>query len=140
MKRKKHRDTEERILLYRLGEDTGKGAALRALLTQMSIPFVTVNAEDLSQTVGFLAGLDSLSLPAAPYQGEIPCEECMVMRGLSSAKLDRLLRNMRQMGIPPVTLKAMVTPINKDWTMLQLMTEIKKEHEQMHAANSPLQK
>ena len=133
MKRKKQKDQVERVLLYHLDEKSPKGAAVRALLSQMSIPCLTAQEADLSQTVGHLVEMDGFPPSQLLFEGEAPQVECMVIRGLSSTKMDRLLQNLRAMGIQ-IPLKAMVTQVNRDWKLIDLIAEIQKEHQLMHRA------
>ena len=49
---------DAKVVLYNLGEDTSRGARVRAILAELNIPAETVTAEQLNEKVGHLAGLD----------------------------------------------------------------------------------
>ncbi|HIT90497.1 MAG TPA: DUF3783 domain-containing protein, partial [Candidatus Merdenecus merdavium] len=57
--------------------------------------------------------------------------EMMVMKGLSSAKIDQIILQFRKNGIGKINLKAVITPSNQSWNSLELYEEIKKEHQEM---------
>ena len=50
--------------------------------------------------------------------------------------MDELLLRLRKSGIPRISLKAVVTDTNADWSFYQLYREISEEHRQMHSASS----
>ena len=43
---------DAKVVLYNLGEDTSRGARVRAILAELNIPAETVTAEQLNETVG----------------------------------------------------------------------------------------
>ena len=47
-------------------------------------------------------------------------------------ELDVFLKAYREAGIPPVWLKATVTPHNMTWSAAQLYRELAEEHRQLH--------
>lgn len=53
-----------KVLLYNLGADTARGAHIRSILAELGIEGETVDASDLSQTVGYLAGLSGFEAEA----------------------------------------------------------------------------
>ena len=48
---------EYKVALYNLGEDTERGSQLHSILDKLSIPSVTIEASQLNQRVGYIAGL-----------------------------------------------------------------------------------
>ena len=68
--------------------------------------------------------------PVPHEASEAPFSDAMVVfANLPQASLNTLLSLWRQMGIPPVPLKAVLTDTNADWTPVQLRDELKKEAE-----------
>lgn len=132
MKRKKQRDQLELVLLYHLGEDTTKGKKLIQILTQMKIASKQISEEMLGETVGFLANLGGFEKSLQPYTGVIFEDECMIMRGFSSTRMDKLLMQMRNESLT-IDLKASVTPYNRDWTLARLIQELQHEHQKITA-------
>lgn len=56
-------------------------------------------------------------------------DEMLVMKDFDQQTLDQFLRGFRSMKIPPVALKAVLTPTNCGWTSAELHEAIKEEHE-----------
>ena len=79
---------------------------------------------DLGQPLGALCGLEP-RIPSAP-KIQVP-EEMMVMAHFPDALMDRWLLAIRQSGLPPVRLKAALTPTNRAWHCGQLYAAISQE-------------
>lgn len=79
---------------------------------------------ECTQTVGMLCGLDA----AAPtsFAGEVS-EEMLVFAFLTEERLEQLLAALRQSGLPPVRLKAVLTPSNRHWPLGFLQAELCRE-------------
>lgn len=121
-----------KVLLYRLGGETEKGAALRALLDGAKLPALTVGAEQLGETAGRLAATNAAPTAAPPPEGAPACE-FMLLCGLGDRQLDRLLAAMRRAGLS-VPYKAVLTEHNKSWPLGTLIEEVAREHARMTAA------
>lgn len=57
------------------------------------------------------------------------------MKDLSDTRIDRLLKDFRENGISRIDLKAVVTPHNQKWTLLDLISELRQEHAVMGRFN-----
>ena len=57
----------------------------------------------------------------------------LVFCSLTGPQLDRLLTAMKRSKLPPIPLKAVLTPTNRDWNSQQLWQELRREHEAMRA-------
>lgn len=55
----------------------------------------------------------------------------LVFCSLTGPQLDRLLGAMKRAKLPPIPLKAVLTPTNRDWTSQQLWQELRREHQSM---------
>ena len=55
----------------------------------------------------------------------------LVFCSLTGPQLDRLLGAMKRATLPPLPLKAVLTPTNRDWTSQQLWQELRWEHQAM---------
>lgn len=117
-----------KVLLYRLGGETEKGSALRAILDEMKILTLSVDAAQTGETVGKLVSANAAT--DAPPPETAPEAEFMLLCGLGDRQLDRLLANMRRAGVS-VPYKAVLTEHNKNWKLCQLIEEVAKEHELM---------
>ena len=62
-----------------------------------------------------------------------PNEAFAVFCFCTSSQLDRILRALRVPGVPPLPLKASMTPTNSTWTLQKLYEEVCSEHKLMHA-------
>jgi hypothetical protein len=128
------REPWQGVVLYRLGEDSEKGAALRALLGELGIKARTVDESQLGEPVGALVGLPGFKSRKLPYAGEVPTCEFMLVH-LPDAALTALLLKMRDAGIS-VGCKATVTPTNKLWPFGALVQEVSAEHAMMTSART----
>lgn len=85
-----------------------------------------VKKEDYIQTVGDLyAGKRNLLL-AGCREEEYPKESLLLMCGFEDEHIDILLKGLRQNGIK-TDYKAIMTPNNQNWNILQLMQEMRAE-------------
>lgn len=117
---------KEIVLLYR-PEQADAQEKLPQLLEEMGIEYRLVAQEELSMWTGELAGY----LHRIPEQAEredypqLPA--AMAMGGLSSKRLDQLLRSVAAQGIS-LPIKMVITPYNERWEFGQLIQEVSQEH------------
>ena len=83
-------------------------------------------AEDMELTLSALAAGQKGSAA-----GEAPDEAFLVLCGCDSAFLNKVLQALRTPGVPPLPLKATLTPHNVNWTARQLFDEICRERAEM---------
>ena len=122
-----------KVLLYRLGEETEKGAALRAVLREQKLPALTVEENQLNETAGRLASSNAAPCDASAPESP-PRAEFMLLCALGERQLDRLLAAMRRAGVS-VPYKAVLTEYNKDWKFCKLIEEVAQEHERMKGSH-----
>ena len=110
-----------------LPEKLGK---LRFLCLRLGIQVRIVEQRCFGCTVG-----DLVAGSAAPVRGKWApfADEMLVMASFRPGMLDAFLAGFREMGIPSVPLKAMLTETNADWTLERLHAALREEHEQMEA-------
>lgn len=110
-----------------LPEKLGK---LRFLCLRLGIQVNIVEQRCFGCTVGGL-----VAGTAAPVRGKWApfADEMLVMANFRPGMLDAFLAGFREMGIPSVPLKAMLTETNADWTLERLHAALREEHEQMAA-------
>ena len=123
---------DAKVVLYNLGEDTSRGARVRAILAKLNIPAETVTAEQLNETVGHLAGLDGYEAASEKYTGTAPDTEFMLLCNLPEALLDKFLDAMQTDGLR-IDHKAVVTAYNRDMKLHELMGDISEEHDVFQA-------
>ena len=126
MRARIHRET---ILLYGLDLEKEKGKAICRLAEQMGMKTVQLQEKDLSQTIGYLAEIPGYEqIEVENTEAETTDGELLAFYGLSDAHLNMFLSKYKEAGIPPVSLKAVVTEHNRNWKLLQLFQELQKEH------------
>lgn len=123
---------DAKVVLYNLGEDTSRGARVRAILAELNIPAETVTAEQLNEIVGHLAGLDGYEAAGEKYTGTAPDTEFMLLCNLPEALLDKFLDAMQTDGLR-IDHKAVVTAYNRDMKLHELMGDISEEHDVFQA-------
>ena len=123
---------DAKVVLYNLGEDTSRGARVRAILAKLNIPAETVTAEQLNETVGHLAGLDGYEAASEKYTGTAPDTEFMLLCNLPEALLDKFLDAMQTDGLR-IDHKDVVTAYNRDMKLHELMGDISEEHDVFQA-------
>ena len=123
---------DAKVVLYNLGEDTSRGARVRAILAELNILAETVTAEQLNETVGHLAGLDGYEAAGEKYTGTAPDTEFMLLCNLPEALLDKFLDAMQTDGLR-IDHKAVVTAYNRDMKLHELMDDISEEHDVFQA-------
>lgn len=110
-----------------LPEKLGK---LRFLCLRLGIRVQIVEQRAFGCAVGEL-----VAGGAAPVRGrQAPfADELLVMAYFRPGMLDDFLKGFRELGIPPVPLKAMLTETNAAWPLERLHAALREEHEQMEA-------
>ena len=101
--------------------------ALRLSFAAMSLGVraKVIPPEQEGQTLAALCGLTPPAVPAPAAQAD---EEMLVFAFLPDDLLERLLPALRS-GMPPVRLKAVLTPDNSRWTCARLCRELRGEAE-----------
>ena len=120
----------KKLLIFNM--DESKVSLIRTLCENLNIRLIKIFRPQYGETIGALAGISIFRLTNQPYRGEGFSMEMMIMCGFSSEELDVFLDAYRQAGIPPVWLKATLTPHNMNWTAAQLYNELSEEHRQLH--------
>lgn len=112
------------ILFYNLKNK--KGSQLRMICLRLNIRVRDVAPEDYAEPVAALAGLAPRT--GAVCEGELG-DEMLVMVNLGNVMLNRFLQELRAAHVPPIALKAILTPTNAQWSSLQLRDELQQERE-----------
>ena len=106
-----------------------RAARIRGLCAVWKLRFHAVPPEAFGEPVGALAGVlapTGAPAPEAPF-----AEEMLVLCHLREQALQGFLHGFRRAAIPPVALKAVLTPTNAAWTAQALHDELRREHEAM---------
>ena len=125
MKARIRQTVPETVLSYGLAEETAR--KLTAVLEGLFISERRIAPDEVGKPLGFLAGFPGFpeheSGEAAPDCGGMIC-----LGGLSSARIDVLLAALREEQIA-IPLKAVITPVNRNWSVAKLIAELGKERE-----------
>lgn len=116
-----------KVLLYRIGNESGRDRALRAVLRDMKLLTLDVGEAQLGETVGRLVSTNAAAVPDTTPKAA-PETEFMLLCALGDRQLNRLLAAMRRAGAA-VPYKAVLTEQNRNWTLERLIREVAREHE-----------
>ena len=112
-----------KILLF--GVSTQKYRAVRVAAEKIGVDVTAVNRRDYGQKIGTLAEISGFHKNGKIYNGPDFAME------MHSQQVDAFLAEYKATGLPPVALKAIVTPYNVSWTADALFRELMKEHIQL---------
>ncbi len=126
MERRKGKNTMNMplILLYNL--DTPKGTKIRRMCLPLGLRTRLVKPEEYGLPLGELV---EGTVPETPWTGEPFSDEMLVLVNCTGPLLDRFLQGFRRNKIPPVALKAVLTPTNRTWDSAALHGELLRERQ-----------
>lgn len=120
----------ESLLLFNFKDKKQlKGIQMTAFLLKMKVRMI--EEKDFLMPLGYLAGVEGIEPSDTVFTGIAPEKEVMVFAGVSDAKLQRMLAEMRKNRIRKVDYKAVLTPTNIHWNVMELYEELAKEHTAM---------
>ena len=121
----------ERLIYFAAGNPEKKDR-LSVLAAGLNLQLMEVSPLLTGQTIGFLSGIDGFEVrPLKPLETPpVLREEALIFSGHTRERLDEVLRALREGGIY-ISLKAIVTPHNVNWTLAQLCRELEEERSQM---------
>jgi len=125
-------NSEKQILAYRM--EGARLNALRGLCERENIRLTAVAPAQEGAPLALLAGqmapaemaYSAASLSSASASLPPVSEEMLVLSGFDSPALDRLLRQLREEDLG-VSLKAVLTGVNRTWSGKMLCGELKRE-------------
>lgn len=99
---------------------------LNTVCANVGLTLVPVGPNDLTRCVGELCGLPGhFSAAAVNCRTDFP--PALILSGLAEKALDQLLAALRQQQLN-IPLKAVVTTINRQWPLCELLNELCEEH------------
>ncbi len=113
----------ETVLSYNISGE--RLTLLENAVSDSGMKHAIIPADKAGETIGFLAGYTGFSSNGTNISAD---EECVIFSGISSKRLDVLLKNMRSAGLD-IPLKAVVTAYNQNMSLDRLLSELKKENE-----------
>lgn len=126
----------EQVLCYFPSQSDPGLTAIGCALLPLRLRLRRAGPEQTGQTVGFLLGRKGFVEQA----GEAPAvtEPILVMDGLTSSRMDTVLRALAKTKASRRVFKAVVTATNVDWTLYALWQELQKERAALERADSPV--
>lgn len=110
---------------------------IRFCAMKQGMRVVEVQQTEFGQTLGALCGLSLRQEDAAAPENAVGGE--MLYFAFSELPLvDRFLTTMKQMRVPPVRLKGVMTETNLTWTPTELYQELSSEHHAMTGHGAPV--
>lgn len=116
----------KKILLFQVDNPL----KVKQTVATMRLRVESIPAAKFNQTVGSL--VSGGKEEELPYSGEIPEGSLLLMCGLNNSEVDQVLYRLRSQKIF-TTYKAVLTPTNTSWNVLELYQEMKKEKEEIEA-------
>ena len=102
-----------------------KIAAVSKACSVVGAELVTISKDDIHKSVEYIIGEGKTPKPMKDSSDVIT--ELMIFDGFTSDNLDVFLDAYKQTKVPTVTYKAMVTPINKKWSLTYLYSHLVEE-------------
>ena len=116
------------ILLFHI--EPGKTKQIEAICRPLKIQVSKIKPSSYSQKLGYLADISGFNRENTTYTGPEFPSEMLVFSGMDSDLVDTFLAKYKEASIPPIGLKAIVTPHNVFWSAVDLYKELFKEHQQ----------
>lgn len=116
-----------RILLFHI--EPKKAKQIEAVCRSLRLQTIKVKITSYNQKLGYLAGISGFNRENTIYQGADFPSEMLVFSGMDSDMVDSFLAKYKEASIPPIGLKAVLTPHNVFWSAEELYKELFKEHQ-----------
>lgn len=117
------------ILLYSYPNDINK--KISDICLACEIECKKIPKKRFLQTIGNHTGAPGHEGTDEVYEGNALAEPVMLLAGMSGRELDSILDTFKNLGVPSVGFKAIVTSHNISWTILDLYEELVREREAM---------
>ena len=108
--------------------DADKMSALESICKTLKIEIHSLKGTDLNRTVAAICGVSAGkngSHKQAPALYAIP--ELLLFYGIDDSTLDSFLEAYNATGLKSIRMKAVVTPVNLNWTLYELTEQLAKE-------------
>lgn len=118
------------LILYRI-TDPETARRLNELCRSIHFRTKPVTTADAGRTIGALCGHHDAPQTVGKVPAGYTLPDLLIFSEVGEAALDFFLAAWRREGIPPVALKAIVTPHNAKWPLYALTDELQKERAAM---------
>lgn len=116
----------KKILLFQMDNPL----KVKQAIATMRLRIESIPNEKFNKTIDSL--LNGSKEEEPPYSGEMPQGSLLLMCGLNNAEIDQVLYRLRSQKIT-TTYKAVLTPTNLGWNVLELYQEMEKERQEIEA-------
>lgn len=116
-------------LFYNFSDDKLRRA--KFALMPLKIAAKGVEKQNFNQPVGYLVGIKGIEPQTETYSSSGFDDEMLVMYNFVGKDIEQLIKALARYGVGTIPLKAVVTPVNKDWDSVRLYNAISAEHEAM---------
>ena len=118
---------KSQILLFHI--EAAKAKQIEAICRPLKIQVSKIKPSSYTQKLGYLAGISGFNRENTTYTGAEFPSEMLVFSGMDSDLVDTFLAKYKEASIPPIGLKAILTPHNVFWSATDLYKELFKEHQ-----------
>lgn len=115
----------KKILLFQMDNPL----KVKQAIATMRLRVESIPTEKFNQTVDSLLNGNK---EETPYDGEMPQGSLLLMCGLNNSEIDQVLYRLRSQKVT-TTYKAVLTPTNLGWNVLELYQEMEKERKEIEA-------
>ena len=119
--------------LYLKIDNPEKLTAIETLCKDIGAEYETISYKDLNRNLLEIVsgGIgNNKGTSSVPMVYTMP--ELIIFSGFAEENLDRFLKEYKTRGIEKVLLKAVVTPYNLNWSLYDLIEQLKSEANQMY--------
>lgn len=113
----------KKIYIYCL--DQNKHKQICELSNELNLETSDLQYSDLNKTIKDIINNNDKEVVKVPASYQM--EEMLLFYNLSENELNDFLKKYRQNGIQPISLKAVVTEYNYEWSLYELMNQLKQE-------------
>ncbi|WP_231036060.1 DUF3783 domain-containing protein [Pectinatus sottacetonis] len=118
---------QEKVLIYNFNEVSDEEKACD-FFQSLHIKTIVLSPDAFCQKVGFLLGITGFSRVEKTNNANFYfCQKVIVFYNIKNKRLDEVLQKMRQANIN-IAYKAVVTPLNRFWSLQRLCLSMQKEH------------
>ncbi|MDO4275687.1 MAG: DUF3783 domain-containing protein [Eubacteriales bacterium] len=114
-------------LIYNL-KDNERSKKIKRYLNRIGINIRQVQAPDFLHPLGFLFEIPGFSRNTRFNLGGNFTEEMLVMKDFTDKQMNDFFQFFRTNDLEPISLKAVLTPVNQYWDSLKLHQELLEEH------------
>ena len=126
-RKRKGRNMEEKIVLFGLEEKYVR--QIQKIAANYGVDVIKAQKDSYAGTVGQAVGTEP-QFGKLSYKGKPPKKSLLLFSDVSKMHFETILEELRRQEIP-IDLKAITTPTNVKWNVMQLYMELEREKSNM---------